>query len=320
MAVDDRALRSDELVVESWELQKDRGFPLGAIHAIVQFSKRKPLGAVGGVLVLVPLFSAIFLPGFDLGIVRLPNLLPYHFNEYPWPPDKVLEGPSLSHPFGTDERGRDLFSRLIYGSRLSFMIGFGVFIIATTLSTTLTIISAYYIRTVDLFLQRIVEIIGFLPDLVLIIALFSIYGSTPVTLILTLGVLNGINTGRVLRSLVIGVKGMPFIESARSIGASDARIIIRHVMPQVAFWIIVSATTFISIVIVVESGLAILGFGIDPGYPSLGNLLNNSRNYLRDAPHLAIFPGMVIFMILLGSRLLGDALRDVLDPRLRGSR
>lgn len=319
MALDDQTLRAppEELLAEGWQTEQQRAWPARILRALVTFARRKPLGAAGGVLVLTPLAAAIFLPGFDLGIIQLPNLLPYHHNHYVLGQD-VLLSPSLDHPFGTDDRGRDLFSRLIYGSRLSFLIGFGVFLIATTMSTTLTMLSAYYIRTVDLVLQRIVEIIGFLPDLVLIIALFSIYGATPITLIITLGVLSGFNTGRVLRSLVIGVKGQPFIEAAKSIGAGDSRIIVRHVLPQVAFWIIVAATTGVSQAIVVESGLAILGIGIDPSYPTLGNLLNSSRLFLRDAPWLALFPGLIIFMVLLGSRLLGDALRDVLDPRLRG--
>jgi peptide/nickel transport system permease protein len=118
---------------------------------------------------------------------------------------------------------------------------------------------------------------------------------------------------------VISVRGMPFIEAAKSLGASDGRVIRRHVLPQIAFLIIVTATGGLANAVLVESGLAILGFGLDPNYPTFGNLLNASRQFLRSAPHLALFPGLVIFMLLLGSRLLGDALRDVLDPRLRGS-
>lgn len=289
-------------------------------RGIIWFCRRKPLGAFGFVLLIVPILAAVVLPGLDLGIVTLPQLVKFAPDEYVLDPQQRLQGPTWEHPMGTDAIGRDLFSRLLSGSRLSYIIGFSVFVISTVLSTTLTIVSAYYIRSVDLVVQRVVEIINFLPDLILIITLFSIYGATPVTLIITLGLLNGINTGRVLRSLVIQVRAMPYIEAARSVGADDRRIIIKHVLPQVMFLIVISATGGLAQAVTVEAGLSLLGFGITPTYPTLGNLLNDSRDYLRVAPHMAIFPGLVIFMLLLGSRLFGDALRDVLDPRLRGSK
>ena len=278
---------------------------------------RTPLILMVGGLGLTAVGYGLFAA--DVAVVSIPGIVRYHYQEYTLGKN-ILEGPSTSHWMGTDQLGRDLFSRLVYGARLSFMIGGSVFLISTFMSTTLTILSAYYIRTVDLILTRVIEIIDFLPDLILIIALFSIYGATPSTLILTLGVLGGFQTGRVLRSVVIGLRSMPYIEAAKSLGATDGRIILRHILPNLAYLIIVGATGALSTAILIESGLAILGFGINPNYPSLGNLLNGSRQYLRVAPHLAIFPGIVIFMLLLGSRLLGDALRDVLDPRLRGGR
>jgi peptide/nickel transport system permease protein len=273
----------------------------------------------GAILVLLPVLASLLLPGLDLGFVELPRVVKYAHDDYVLGKDAMV-GPSWDHPMGTDHLGRDLFSRLLYGSRMSFMIGFGVFAIASIISTSLTVVSAYYIRTVDLFLQRVVDIIGFLPELILLITLFSIYGAEPLTLILTLGVLNGVHTQRVLRSVVIGVRAMPYIEAARAIGASDKRIILKHVFPQIFYLVIITATGGLVAAILAESGLAILGFGLSPDYPTFGNLLNGSRQYLRVAPHLALFPGLILFMVLLGSRLLGDALRDVLDPRLRGSR
>ena len=314
------ATYSNDARLETWELPGERrGVFQRTLSGIATFSRRKPLGAFGALLIGLPIFASLFLPGLDLGIATLPRLLPYAHNEYVLG-ESILEGPSWEHPLGTDNYGRDQLARLLYGSRLSLFIGWSVFAISTVMSTSLTLISAYYIRTVDLIVQRLVEMLGFIPDLILIVALFSIYGATPLTLILTLGVMNGLNTGRVLRSLVIGIKSQPYIESARSIGASDKRIILRHVFPQIAFWIIVSATNGIAAAVLVESGLAILGFGLSPDIPTLGNLLNNSRNFLRSAPYLVLAPGLMIFAILLGGRLLGDALRDVLDPRLRGTK
>jgi peptide/nickel transport system permease protein len=284
------------------------------VRGIRVFARRKPLGFAGGILLLFPILAAIILPG----VGPLPSILKYGYQEYTLGQD-ILLAPSGEHFFGTDHLGRDLFSRLLYGSRLSYMIGFSVFAISSTMSITLTILCAYYIRTVDLILQRVIEVVGYLPDLILIITLFSIYGASPLTLILTLGILRGFDTGRILRSLVISVRGMPYIEAAKSLGATDRRIILRHILPQIGFLIIVQTTNGLASAVLVESGLAILGFGLDPTYPTLGNLLNGSRQYLRVAPWLALFPGLTIFMLLLGARLLGDALRDVLDPRLRGS-
>jgi peptide/nickel transport system permease protein len=316
---------------ERWQyIEPQRGIPTRIWRGLLTFAKRKPLGAFGGVLILTPVLACVFGPGFTInpffwtfGLINVPvtfpQLTPFDYDEYTLGQD-VLVPPNGTHPFGTDHLGRDLFSRLLYGGRLSFAIGWSVFAISSVMSLSLTIICAYYIRTVDLIMQRVIEIVGFLPDLILIITLFSIYGANPITLILTLGILRGFDTGRVLRSVIIGVKALPFIEAAKTLGATDMRVIRRHIIPQIAYLIIVNATGALASVLLVESGLAILGFGLDPNYPTLGNLLNNSRQYLRVAPHLAIFPGLFIFMLLLGARLLGDALRDVLDPRLRGSR
>jgi peptide/nickel transport system permease protein len=302
---------------EQWQRDEKRSILTKIVSGLWSFCRRKPLGAFGGLLLLLPVILAIFGPGVSLGPLHIPGIM-QDYRDYELGKD-VLIGPSKEHLMGTDAIGRDLFARLVYGARLSFFIGWSVFFISSTISTTLTIVSAYYIRTADLIIQRLVELFSFVPDLILIIAIFSIYGATPMSLILTLGFLRGFDSSRILRSLVISVRAMPFIEAAKSLGASDMRVIRRHVLPQIAFLIIVTATGGLANAVLVESGLAILGFGLDPNYPTFGNLLNASRQFLRSAPHLALFPGLVIFMLLLGSRLLGDALRDVLDPRLRGS-
>lgn len=306
--------------LEAWLKEEQRGFLLRLGRGVVHFVRRKPLGTFGGVLVLIPLLVAIFGPGITLfGTEITPRLTPYHYNEYELGEDQLV-GISSEHWMGTDHLGRDLFSRMAQGARLSFYIGWSILVISSVISTTLTIISAYYIRTVDLILQRVIELIGFLPDLILLIAVFSIFKATPTTLIITLSLLIGFTSSRVLRSVVIGLRAMPYIESAKAIGASDVRVIVAHILPNLWYLIIVGATQAMAGFLLIESGLAILGFGISVDYPTFGNLLNASRQYLRVAPHLAFFPGLVLFMILLGSRLFGDALRDVLDPRLRGSR
>lgn len=221
---------------------------------------------------------------------------------------------------GTDELGRDVFSRLLYGARLSLFIGLGVVLISSLISTAISLLSGFYVTTADLLLQRVVEIVSLLPDLIIIVSLFSIYGATPLTLVVTVGVLQGFHGSRVLRSLVISTRGNAFVDAARSLGASDLRIMLRHVLPNVLFWVIISGTGAIAAAIALEAGLAILGFSVQPGVPTWGNMINASRQNLRTAPHLAIFPALVLALTIFGFRLLGDSLRDVLDPRLRGAR
>lgn len=286
---------------------------------LYRFARRKPLGAFGGLIILLLVFMAIFGAGFTIGPLSVPALAPYHYNEYELLKN-YLQGPSMSHWMGTDEIGRDVFSRILYGARLSVFIGLGVFAISISLQTTISMVSAYYVTSLDLILQRVIDIFGFLPDLVILISLMAIYGANPVTLIITLGILNGVNTSRVLRSLVIGIRGLPYIEAAKAMGASDSRVIIRHIFPNVAYYVIIQATGAISAAIAAEAGLAIIGLGLDPTYPTWGNMMNASREFLRTAPHLAVAPGLMLALTIFGFRLLGDALRDVLDPRLRGSK
>src|SRR6266508_1286204 len=174
--------------LEAWEIEARRNIALKVIHTLGHFARRKPLGAFGAFLLLILVMGAIFGPGLDLGIVKVPSIARYHYKEYELGRD-VLQGPTMDHWMGTDQLARDLFSRLLYGSRLSFLIGGSVFLISSTMSTVFTVVSSYYIRSVDLLLNRVIEIIDFLPDLILLIALFSIYGATPLTLLLTLSIL-----------------------------------------------------------------------------------------------------------------------------------
>ena len=306
----------------AWEPVETPPWPVRAARWSWWFTRRKPLGAFGALLVFLLFFLAVFGGEWTVGPVHFPGLAPSHYNEYDLlqASKAKFQGPSWEHLMGTDQLGRDVFSRLLYGARLSVFIGVGVFTISTLLSTTLTLVSGYYVRSVDLVLQRVVEVVGFLPDLIILVALFSMFSPSPTTFILTLGILGGITTSRVLRALVIGLRGTTYVEAAKALGASDRRIILRHILPNVMPYIIVGATTAIAGAVTIESGLAIIGIGLDPSYPSWGNMLNDSREHLRRAPHMAVAPGLMIAMTIFGFRLLGDALRDVLDPRLRGRR
>jgi peptide/nickel transport system permease protein len=305
----------------------ERPLPLRIPSGLVKFTRRKPLGAFGALLVLVLCLMALGGGGLSQVGINIPSLyqtvfgwigLPnYGYNEYVLGKHK-LEGPSWDHWFGTDQLGRDVFSRIMYGAGVSMYLGIGVLLISTAISTSLTLVSGYYVTSVDLVLQRVIEIFHVVPQLILVIALFGIYGGTPTTLLLTLGVLGGFSTSRVLRSVVIGIRGQPYIEATKAIGAGDKRILLRHILPNVFYLIIVSSTGAVSGVIATEAGLAIIGIGLDPSFPTWGNMINAARDQMRVAPWLEIAPAAVLAMSIFGFRLLGDALRDVLDPRLRG--
>ena len=305
------------LATDGWRANQPQPILRRTLRGLKVFGRRKPLGAAGAFIVLLVFWGSVFLPGLDLGVVDLPQITRYSVTDAELGKD-ILVGPSKDHFFGTDRLGRDMFTRILVGVRNSLIIGGSVFAISVVLSTFLTLFSAYYIRTVDLFMQRVFEVVSFLPDLILIVTMLSIFGATPLSLILILGILRGFNDSKVLRSLVIGVRAQPFIEAARTIGASNNRIIMRHVFPNVAYFLVITATNAVAVALVIESGLAILGIGIDPTTPTIGNLLNDSRDNFRVAPYLAVIPGFALFLLLLGFRLLGDALRDVMDPRLRG--
>jgi peptide/nickel transport system permease protein len=309
--------RAGAALIDVWT-ERERSQTFRVPRALWRFCRTKPLGAVGGLLVLVLITCALFGSNLNVGPLHVHSLAPYGYNYYRLGRHK-LEGPSWAHLMGTDELGRDVFSRLLYGARLSLLIGMGVVLISTTISTAISLVSGFYISSVDLLLQRAVEIVSLLPDLVIIVSLFSIYGATPLTLVVTVGVLQGFHGSRVLRSLVISTRGNAFVDAARAVGASDVRIMLRHILPNVLFWVIISATGAVAAAIALEAGLAILGFGVQPGVPTWGNMINASRQNLRTAPHLAIFPALMLALTIFGFRLLGDALRDVLDPRLRGT-
>jgi len=303
----------------SWEARRGRPWILRLVRGIYRFCRTRPLGALGALLVLLLVVSGLFGSSLTVGPLHIHSFSPYGYNAYRLGKHK-LEAPSTAHLMGTDELGRDVFSRLLYGARLSLLIGLGVVLISSTISTAISLLSGYYVRTVDLALQRVVEIITLLPDLIITVSLFAIYGATPLTLICTVGVLQGFHGSRVLRSLVISMRSSAFVSAARSLGASDLRLMLRHILPNVLYYVIISATGAVAAAITLEAGLAILGFGVDPGVPTWGNMINASRQQLRVAPQLAIFPALVLALAIFGFRLLGDSLRDVLDPRVRGGR
>ena len=306
------ATSSDAAVLEQHALRPDATGLQKLRHGLVRFCRTKPLGAFGAVVVIM-LVAMAFFPG--IFSTQDPN---------PSPPPLAerYQGPSASHWFGTDSFGRDMYTRLVYGARTSITIGFGVVFISSILAAFLGVVSGYFGGWADMLIQRLVDIGIALPGLIFIILVVTTLQDLPVTLriIMPVGVLIALGSSRVIRGAAISAKQNQYVEAARVIGATDSRIIARHVLPNVMAVVIVGASIQIGGAVLIESALSYLGYGIPPPTPSWGRMLNESRQQLSNYPHLVIFPTLAIFMTVYSFNMLGDALRDVLDPRLRGSR
>ncbi|NJD66647.1 MAG: ABC transporter permease [Chloroflexi bacterium] len=278
------------------------------MRALRDFIRYKPVGAFGLAVILALLVTAA-IPGV---------IAPSHYSDF----DLLnrFQDPSSSHIFGTDNQGRDVFSRVVYGARTSVTIGLGVVLLAAVFSTTIGLVSGYYGKLPDLIIQRLIDIWQAFPGLIFIIFLLSIFSPSQLTLIVALGVLFTAGSSRVIRSSVLQVKQGLFVEAARSTGASDTRILLRHILPNIAPILIINASVQIGAVILVETSLSFLGFGIPPPFPSWGGMLQAAQPDMQQHPYLALFPGLAIVLTVYSFNMLGDALRDVLDPRMRGMR
>lgn len=269
----------------------------------------KPLGAVGGVVLLVFVVVGVFAPW----------LAPYGYNEIS--PAERLKPPSWEHGFGTDNLGRDVLSRCLYGAQLSVIIGCLAAALATLISALVGIVSGYAGGRFDLVTQRFVDAWMSFPDLIILIVVVSVVGPGMPQIICTLGLLLGIAGSRIVRSAVIGVREHMYVHAAQSVGASVPRILLRHVLPNVMPPIIVLFTTRVGTVILAESGLAFLGLGVPPPSPTWGSMLSGSgRMYMFQGPWLALAPGLCLTAVVYATNVFGDALRDLLDPRMRGAR
>jgi len=281
----------------------------GRIGWLRGFIARKPLGAIGGALVLLLILVAIAAP------VTAPY--PYDVGDS----SVRLEGPSLAHPFGTDANGRDMFSRIIWGAQISVTVGFGAVAISTLLAVAVGTISGYYGGWVDLLVQRLVDIWISFPALVLLISLVAVAGPGLWSVTFILGILLAPGTSRVVRSAVLSIRHLPYIESAACIGAGNRHVILKYILPNVFAPIIILATVQLGTAILAESTLSFLGYGVPPPYPAWGSMLSGTgRAFMLQSPWLSIWPGLAISLAVFGFNMLGDALRDELDPRLRGSR
>lgn len=283
--------------------------PLRPRGFLLRLLRDKPLGAAGGMVLLF----------FVLCALTAQWIAPYGYNEIA--PIDRLQMPSLKHWFGTDNLGRDVLSRCLYGAQLSVIIGCTAAALATLLSTLIGAISGYLGGKVDLVTQRFVDAWMSFPDLVVLIVVVSVLGPGMPQIIGTLGLLLGIGGSRIIRSAVVSVRENMYVHAAQSLGASSRRILWRHILPNVLPPIIVLFTTRVGTVILAESGLAFLGLGVPPPSPTWGGMLSGSgRTFMFHQPWLAIAPGLCLTLLVYATNVFGDALRDLLDPRMRGSR
>jgi peptide/nickel transport system permease protein len=278
------------------------------------FARRKPLGAVGGFIVLVLVVTALLAPVLSpydpRQIIReAGNRVPVHV------------APGLSYPMGTDHVGRDIVSRIVYGARISLYVGLGAVLIGVTGWFVVGMASAYAGRGVDLVVQRLVDAMQAVPGLIIVLAIMAVLGSSlnNVVIAIVIGMLAPVV--RTVRSQVLSVKEMEYVAAARAIGASAARVVARHILPNCLAIYLILATYYLGFAIILEASLSFLGVGVPPDVPSWGGMLTAAaQGHITKAPWAGIFPGLAIFIVVLGFNLLGDALRDVLEPRLRGER
>lgn len=293
-------------------------------RSVWHFCKRKPLGAFGGALVLVMVFAALFADTALIGGDE-PLLAPSGYNEQKL--RERNESPSMDHWLGTDELGRDILSRIIYGSRIAMIISFAAVSLAVVISLALGTASGYLSGWFDSITQRLVDVILALPAIILLTFALTVFAGTAgpygkmTWIVLIVGLLIAAASVRVIRGAAIATASNQYVDAARTIGATDARIVFRHIVPNIIPTAIVFATVNIGTVILAEGAISFLGLGIPPPFPSWGVMLNLAgAGQFRAYPIQAVWPGLAIFLAVYGFNMFGDALRDVLDPRLRGGR
>ena len=273
---------------------------------IVDFCRRRPLGAIGGAAILILLVVAAIAP----------VLAPYD----PLAVDfaAMLAPPSTEHLLGTDSFGRDVLSRLIYGSRTALLVGFGASMLGASIGALLGVGSAYFGGRVDLYLQRIMDVLLSFPLIILALALVAILGNSIPNLIIAIMIPMIPRCALVIRSSALSIREMPYVDAARAAGFGHSRIILRHMLPNVMASYLVMLTAFLGQAILLEASLSFLGLGVQEPLPAWGLMLRGAAvEFAETAPWMAIFPGLAISVAVFAFNLFGDSLRDALDPRLR---
>lgn len=275
----------------------------------LRFAARKPLGAIGAALVVLLVAVAAFGAW----------IAPYDPSEAHY--DALFAAPGPRYLLGTDNFGRDVLSRVIHGARVSLYVGLLSVILGTTSGAALGLVSAYFGGRVDAAIQRVMDVLMTFPTLILALAVVAALGPSVNNVVIAVAIVQIPRASRVVRSAALGVKGRQYIEAARAIGAADARILVRHMAPNCIAPYVIIATADIATAILTEASLSFLGLGPPPPAPTWGGMLTGaSRQFLQRAPWMAIYPGLAISLAVFAFNLLGDAVRDIFDPRLKGAK
>jgi peptide/nickel transport system permease protein len=278
----------------------------GRWGAIRFFMRRYPLGSIGALIMGLFVFAAVFAPFIT------------YYDPLSTNASQSLARPSLTHWLGCDFMGRDVYSRIIYGARISLEVGIGSMLLGSGIGVTVGLLSGYLLGWFDLITQRLLEMMQSLPLLVMALIMAAALGPSLQNTIVAIAIPLVPYVARVIRSSTLSLREQPFVEAAKAIGMSETRIAIRHVLPNTLSPLIVLATAQLGSAILVEATLSFLGLGVPEPHPSWGRMLSESAaEYVRTAPWLVIFPGLAISLVVFGTNLLGDALRDLLDPRQR---
>jgi peptide/nickel transport system permease protein len=275
---------------------------------LLRFIRRKPLGAAGGFLMLVMVVAAVFADPLQ--------------THDPIATDAAhtLAAPGPGHWMGTDHLGRDIYSRIVHGARVSLIVGIASTLLGSGLGGIIGLLSGYVGGRIDLIAQRLLDILQGLPLLVLALVMSAALGPSIQNVVIAISIPIIPRAARVIRASVLSIREMQYVEAARALGIQHLRIAFRHILPNTVGPFIVLMTAQLGGAILVEATLSFLGLGVPEPYPSWGRMLSvSAAEYAQKAPHLVLFPGAAISLAVFGSNLLGDALRDVLDPRLRGS-
>lgn len=280
-------------------------------HGLTLLVRRKPLGAASALILCALVIVATGAP-----LIAPYNPYKFNLNERGLP--IRMQPPNATFPFGTDPLGRDVLSRIVYGSRVSLIVGFASVALGTLFGTLIGLASGYWEGRIDQTLQRAVDTTMAIPGIVLALAVVSVLGQSLTNIILVISLVIAPGASRVVRGTVLSVKHNAYVDAAYAAGASPWRIVGRHILPNVFAPILVIATVWLGNAIVIEAALSFLGLGTPPPTPTWGGMLSGEgRRNLETAPFLAIFPGLAISIVVLAFNMLGDALRDLLDPRLR---
>ena len=287
------------------EFEPKQRHPLAGF--LIRLVREKPLGTAGGIIVLVMVLAAVFA---DL-------IAPYPYTEIHLA-DRLLP-PGGTYLLGTDQLGRDLFSRIVHGARLSLYVGLGASAINVIIASLVGIPSGFLGGKFDLVVQRLVDGLISIPGFILLITVMSLTGRGIVQVIVVMGVIGSFGLIRLIRSAAIAIRENVYFEAGRAVGASTQRLIWRHALPNVMPILIIAFSIGVALNILAEAGLSFLGLGIPPPFPSWGGMLSyEGRRYMYEAPWLAIWPGVALTVAVYGINVFGDAVRDLIDPRLRG--